>query len=155
MSTKKAGAVPVLSPAESAESLYREYVNPQWARSLQILRLDVHFVRCSGARLCTDDGREILDFLSGYRVHNYRPQSPAMLAALDDELQRRYSRWYRAISLNSPAVSLTSCVRVPAGKHRRFSFAAPAAKGSRLPSNLRALVRSVRDYCTPEALFTA
>lgn len=81
MFTEKAGAVQTLSSTESSESLYREYVNPQWTRLLEILRLNVRYVRCRDVRLCSDDGREILDFPSGCCVSYAAP----ILEPIQDE----------------------------------------------------------------------
>ena len=70
---------------ESSES-YREYVNPQWSRMLDVLGMNVRYTRCEGAWLHTADGSRILDFLSGYCVHNVGHNHPAVIAALHDEL---------------------------------------------------------------------
>src|SRR4249919_1539952 len=54
----------------SFEGLYSEYVNPQWVKLLNVLQMNVQYERCTAAELFTADGRRILDFLSGYCVHN-------------------------------------------------------------------------------------
>jgi ornithine--oxo-acid transaminase len=46
-------------------------------------------MRCEGAELFTDDGRRILDFLSGYCVHNLGHNHPAVGDAIKDEIDRR------------------------------------------------------------------
>ncbi|MGC2111137.1 MAG: aspartate aminotransferase family protein [Candidatus Korobacteraceae bacterium] len=89
MLSEESGTVQTLAPAESSEALYREYVNPQWARLLDILRMNVRYTRCSGTTLYTDDGREILDFLSGYCVHNAGHNHPVIIEALEAELRRQ------------------------------------------------------------------
>jgi 4-aminobutyrate aminotransferase-like enzyme len=48
----------------------------------------VRYKRCVGAELFTADGRRILDFLSGYCVHNLGHNHPRVVAALHDELDR-------------------------------------------------------------------
>jgi ornithine--oxo-acid transaminase len=50
--------------------------------------MNVRYERCSGAVLTTSDGRRILDFLSGYCVHNTGHNHPAVVAAIKDELDR-------------------------------------------------------------------
>jgi ornithine--oxo-acid transaminase len=50
--------------------------------------MNVDYVRCSGAELHTADGRVILDFNSGYCVHNVGHNHPRLIAALKDELER-------------------------------------------------------------------
>lgn len=76
-------------PATSSPaSTYDLFVNPQWQRLLSVLNMDVRYVRCSGAELFTADGRRIIDFLSGYCVHNAGHNHPAIVAAIKDELDR-------------------------------------------------------------------
>lgn len=65
---------------------YRSHVNPQWVRLLDLLGMNVQYTRAQGAWLYTADGRAILDFLSGYCVHNTGHNHPAIVAALQDEL---------------------------------------------------------------------
>jgi ornithine--oxo-acid transaminase len=67
---------------------YSQNVNPQWARLLSVLELSVSYERCLGAELFTRDGRRILDFLSGYCVHNAGHNHPEILSAVRDELQK-------------------------------------------------------------------
>ena len=77
-----------LSPARSPNSSYQEYVNPQWVALLNILDMNVRYDRCSGCELFTDDGRRILDFLSGYCVHNTGHNYPYIVQALKNELDK-------------------------------------------------------------------
>ena len=67
---------------------YSDHVNPQWVRLLSLLEMNVPYTRCVGAELFTADGRRILDFLSGYCVHNLGHNHPRVIAALHDELDR-------------------------------------------------------------------
>src|SRR5947209_3011184 len=67
---------------------YADYVNPQWVKLLDLLGMNATYTRCTGAELFTKDGRMILDFLSGYCVHNVGHNHPAVVAALKDELDR-------------------------------------------------------------------
>src|ERR1700684_2795671 len=80
--------IPATRHSENAENLYARYVNPQWVRLLDILQMNVSYVRCSGAELHTADGRLILDFNSGYCVHNVGHNHPRVIAALKDELDK-------------------------------------------------------------------
>lgn len=68
--------------------LYQEHVNPQWVRLLEVLEMNVEYVRSEGAELWAADGRRILDFLSGYSVHNAGHNHPHIVDALRDELDR-------------------------------------------------------------------
>ena len=67
---------------------YADHVNPQWVRLLDLLQMNVSYARCQGAELHTVDGDCILDFLSGYCVHNVGHNHPAIIAALQHELER-------------------------------------------------------------------
>lgn len=71
------------------EALYEDRVNPQWVKLLSVLQMNVRYRRCAGAELFTEDGRRILDFLSGYCVHNAGHNHPAIIEAIKDELDRR------------------------------------------------------------------
>ena len=73
----------------AAEDSYSEHVNPQWVRLLSLLDMNVRYTRCSGAELFCEDGTSILDFLSGYCVHNLGHNHPAVIAALHEELDRK------------------------------------------------------------------
>lgn len=75
-----------LAEAARLEELYAAHVNPQWVRLLDLLRMNVRYTRCVGAELQTENGDCILDFLSGYCVHNLGHNHPAVVAALKREL---------------------------------------------------------------------
>lgn len=68
-------------------ALYSQHVNPQWVRLLDLLEMNVRYERCVGSELFTSDGRRILDFLSGYCVHNVGHNHPAVIAAIREELE--------------------------------------------------------------------
>ncbi len=67
---------------------YEKYVNPQWVALLNLLDMNVEYERCVGAELFTKDGRRILDFLSGYCVHNTGHNHPYIVEALKAELDK-------------------------------------------------------------------
>jgi ornithine--oxo-acid transaminase len=77
-----------LADQVSTDYRYSQHVNPQWVKLLDVLALAVRYERCIGAELFTTDGRRILDFLSGYCVHNIGHNHPHVVAALLDELQK-------------------------------------------------------------------
>ena len=89
MLPKSDSAVAALATADGPDPAYREYVNPQWVRLLEILRMNVRYSQCRGAVLHTEGGREILDFLSGYCVHNTGHNHPRIVEALRVELSRQ------------------------------------------------------------------
>jgi ornithine--oxo-acid transaminase len=70
------------------EQRYAKAVNPQWVRLLKLLQMNARYERCVGAELFTSEGRRILDFLSGYCVHNLGHNHPAVIDALKNELDR-------------------------------------------------------------------
>lgn len=72
----------------SLTDAYIDHVNPQWVKLLSLLEMNVGYERCVGAELFTTDGRRILDFLSGYCVHNAGHNHPAIISALKDELDK-------------------------------------------------------------------
>jgi ornithine--oxo-acid transaminase len=67
---------------------YAEHVNREWVRLLDLLEMNVRYERCVGAELFTSDGRRIVDFLSGYCVHNAGHNHPDIVRALQNELER-------------------------------------------------------------------
>jgi ornithine--oxo-acid transaminase len=69
-------------------SAYKEYVNPQWVTLLNLLDMNVEYVRCAGCELFTKDGRRILDYLSGYCVHNTGHNHPYIIEALKEEMDK-------------------------------------------------------------------
>ena len=68
---------------------YTAHVNPQWVRLLDLLQMNAQYIRCEGGELTTSDGRMILDYLSGYCVHNAGHNHPAIIEQLQNELARR------------------------------------------------------------------
>ncbi len=68
---------------------YADHVNPQWVRLLDVLGMNARYVRCQGVELTTAEGTVILDYLSGYCVHNTGHNHPWILEQLQDELGRR------------------------------------------------------------------
>ena len=74
--------------SEALDQEYETHVNPQWVRLLDLLRMNARYERCAGAELFTAGGGRILDFLSGYCVHNAGHNHPAIVAALREELDR-------------------------------------------------------------------
>jgi ornithine--oxo-acid transaminase len=54
---------------------------------VNLLQMNLHYTRCTGAKLETAEGRTILDFLSGYCVHNTGHNHPYIVQQLIRELQ--------------------------------------------------------------------
>ncbi len=72
----------------ASDKSYNNWVNPQWVQLLDVLQMNVPFVHCEGAELFRTDGQRVLDFLSGYCVHNTGHNHPHIIAALKEELDR-------------------------------------------------------------------
>ena len=81
-------AAAISSSPGNPDNSYRDHVNPQWVRLLDLLDMNVRYTRCAGTELFTADGRRILDFLSGYCVHNLGHNHPGVISALHDELDQ-------------------------------------------------------------------
>src|SRR5580700_11199943 len=80
--------MPTISSTAVSQSLYSDYVNPQWVALLNLLDMNVRYERCLGCELFTKDGRRILDFLSGYCVHNAGHNHPHIIQALKEEMDK-------------------------------------------------------------------
>jgi ornithine--oxo-acid transaminase len=89
-STVVSPGVPTANPDKSSNrtSNYKGYVNPQWVALLNLLGMNVEYERCLDCELFTKDGRRVLDFLSGYCVHNTGHNHPCIIRALKDEMDR-------------------------------------------------------------------
>jgi ornithine--oxo-acid transaminase len=74
--------------SSAQQPLYEKYVNPQWVRLLDVLGMNVRYTSCLGSELFTEDGRRILDFNSGYCVHNVGHNHPGVVRAIKAELDR-------------------------------------------------------------------
>lgn len=73
---------------DRASALYSEHVNPKWVGILDLLGMNSAYTRCQGSELWTEDGRTILDFLSGYCVYNTGHNHPAIIEEVGAELRR-------------------------------------------------------------------
>jgi 4-aminobutyrate aminotransferase-like enzyme len=136
------------------ETLYEKYVNPQWVRLLDVLQMNVEYTRCVGAELQTIDGRRILDFISGYCVHNVGHNHPRVIDALKAELDRNGPAMLRATFRIWPENSPHDYASAPAAASPRPSSIPPEAKESRPCSSSPAHTRGGRVSCTPPAGFT-
>jgi ornithine--oxo-acid transaminase len=77
-----------LDRCAGASGRYAQNVNPEWVRLLDLLQMNVRYERCLGTELFVEDGRRVLDFLSGYCVHNIGHNHPDVVRALQAELER-------------------------------------------------------------------
>ena len=67
--------------------LHAAHVNPQFARVLRTIGFDRVYTRAEGPYLYDQDGRQYIDFLSGYGVFNIGRNHPVVRRALADFLE--------------------------------------------------------------------
>ena len=68
--------------AKETYDLHRRYVNPQFVRVLEVIGFNRNYVSARGARLTDENGREVLDFLSGFGVFNIGRNHPLVARVL-------------------------------------------------------------------------
>ena len=124
MATLATEAIPAASTTD-----YYEHVNPQWVRLLNVLQMNVSYERCAGSELFTTDGRVILDFLSGYCVHNVGHNHPAVIAALKDELDRQGPAMLQSHVPDLAGVLAKRLCDLAGGNLRKAFFACSGSEG--------------------------
>lgn len=65
---------------------YADFVNPGFVQLLETLDYCRVFVRAHGSRLWDQEGRQYVDFLAGFGVHNVGHNHPRLVAALRETL---------------------------------------------------------------------
>ncbi len=70
-----------------SHELWRKFVNPDYVDLLEAFDFGKNFVRAKGTKLFDEDGREYVDFLSGFGVHNLGHNHPRLIDALHAELK--------------------------------------------------------------------
>ena len=108
---------------------YAEHVNPQWVRLLNLLQMNVQYVRCIGSELHTSDGACYLDFLSGYCVHNTGHNHPRIIEALHQELDRRGPAMLQSHVPNLAGELGERLCRLAGGGLRKAFFACSGSEG--------------------------
>ena len=117
------------SVCSAVGTLYSEHVNPQWVRLLDLLEMNVRYERCSGSELFTADGRRILDFLSGYCVHNIGHNHPALIAALREELERNGPSMVQTHVAESAGELAEKLCRRAGGRLKKVFFGSSGSEG--------------------------
>ena len=116
--------------------------------------MNVRYTRCEGTELFTEDGRRIVDFLSGYCVHNAGHNHPAIVAAL----QRRTGP-ARSGDAAKPCVRAgrriggANSARARAAASRKLSSAVPEAKAWKPPSSFPAPTPAATACSMPQDAF--
>jgi ornithine--oxo-acid transaminase len=108
---------------------YSDHVNPQWVRLLNLLQMNVSYERCLGSELFTADGKTILDFLSGYCVHNTGHNHPAIIAAIKDELDRQGPAMLQSHVPGLAGVLAKRLCHLAGGKLEKVFFACSGSEG--------------------------
>ncbi|MBI5534881.1 MAG: aspartate aminotransferase family protein [Deltaproteobacteria bacterium] len=73
-----------------AHDLHRRFVNPGFVELLEAFDFGREFVHASGATLRDDEGRDYVDALSGYGVHNVGHNHPRIVSAVQRALARSF-----------------------------------------------------------------
>jgi len=133
----------------SIDGLYAQYVNPNWVRLLNLLQMNVQYDRCQGAELFTCDGRRILDFLSGYCVHNTGHNHPAIVAALREELDRSGPGMLQSHVPELAAQLAERLIERAGGRLRRVFFCNSGSEG------VEAAIKFARAYTKRPGLLCA
>jgi ornithine--oxo-acid transaminase len=113
----------------SPSALYSEHVNPQWVKLLDVLGMNVSYTRCSGSELFTEDGTCILDFLSGYCVHNVGHNHPSVVAALKQELDRSGPAMLQSHVPEAAGELAASLCKLAGGRLSKVFFASSGSEG--------------------------
>lgn len=98
-------------------------------RLLRLLRLDQEYTRCEGAELTTAEGGVVLDFLSGYCVHNTGHNHPSVIDQLQDELRRRGPAMLQSHIPDLAGVLAKRLCALAGGKLRKTFFACSGSEG--------------------------
>jgi ornithine--oxo-acid transaminase len=108
---------------------YVDHVNPQWVRLLHLLQMETAYTRCLGAELQTARGEAILDFLSGYCVHNIGHNHAAIIDALHAELDRRGPAMLQSHVPDLAGELAEKLCRLAGGKLEKAFFASSGSEG--------------------------
>jgi ornithine--oxo-acid transaminase len=91
--------------------------------------MDVRYDHCAGAELFTSDGRRILDFLSGYCVHNVGHNHPAIVEALHAELDRQGPAMLQSYVPDLAGQLAEKLLQRAGGRLRKVFFASSGSEG--------------------------
>ena len=129
-----AGTVPeslssAMSPQSTNQRAYEQHVNPQWVRLLELLEMNAVYTECRGEVLRTAEGRQILDFLSGYCVYNAGHNHPGIVGALQRELAKAGPSMLQS-HVNSTAGELANrLLQLAGGRVNKVYFSTSGSDG--------------------------
>ena len=142
-----------VSSSDEERRSYAQHVNPIWVKLLDSLGMNVQYTHCSGAELYTEDGRTILDCLSGYCVHNVGHNHPHIVSQLIAELQSQSTAMIQSNVVEAAGALAQLLCRKRVAKSRRYFSAVQEARGSKQLSSLPALTPGGQTSSTPLARF--
>ncbi len=117
-----------LTPAEGAKA-YKDCVNPMWVNLLDLLKLNNVYTECRGEVLKTADGRQILDFLSGYCVYNAGHNHPAIVSALHRELDSAGPSMLQSHISSTAGQLADRLLKLAGGRVQKVYFATSGSDG--------------------------
>ncbi len=91
--------------------------------------MNARYARCEGGELTTAEGRVILDFLSGYCVHNIGHNHPYLIDQLRDELLRRGPAMLQSHVPDLAGQLAKRLCQLAGGKLRKAFFACSGSEG--------------------------
>jgi ornithine--oxo-acid transaminase len=133
----------------TAVSAYSDYVNPQWVRLLDLLEMNVRYEHCAGSELFTSDGHCILDFLSGYCVHNVGHNHPHVLAAIREELESCGPAMIQSHVAERAGELAERLCRLAGGQMRKAFFCSSGSEG------IESVIKFARGHTGREGLLCA
>ncbi len=87
---------------DEAHQLWRQFVSPDFVDLLEAFDFGRCFVRAEGNCLCDDAGREYMDFLSGFGVHNIGHNHPGLIETIVSSL---HSLQPSMLNVDAPALA--------------------------------------------------
>ena len=124
---------------------YGKHVNPQGVKLLDVLQMNVSYDHCVGSELHTSDGRRVLDFNSGYCVHNAGHNHPT----IKDEIDRDGPAMLQShVSHLAGALAERLCDRA-GGRLNKVFFASSGSEG------IEAVIKFARAHTGRASLLAA
>jgi len=104
--------------SKNIKDSYRRHLNPQYVAYLERNGLDKEIVAAEGSILRDSEGREFVDLVAGYGVHNFGHNPPPVVQALIDVLQNNslVSRPFLNPDLAQAAEALCALSGMPDGR---------------------------------------
>jgi ornithine--oxo-acid transaminase len=118
-----------ISSSDEERRSYAQHVNPIWVKLLDALGMNVQYTHCSGAELYTQDGRTILDCLSGYCVHNVGHNHPHVASELVAELQSQSTAMIQSNVVEKAGALAHLLCRQAGGKVSKVFFCSSGSEG--------------------------